>query len=266
MPTRTRRTGRGRRVARELDGMVSGWYPVRSRTGHVMGSRGMTGPVPSAVMSTPPAGLRARRPVTTLFAVITTATMALGVAPPAVFAASTAPAAAACVPTVNPDWSAARVWDEAALDAIRRDLPRPTVHARNLFHMSAAMWDAWAAYDPTAQGYFTTDKLHASDVEAARSEAISYAAYRILSAALRHGAGRATASPEFDATIASQCYDADVTTIEGDTPAALGNRIAATAIAYGLTDGSNEQENYTAPATYAPVNEPLIVDRARAPR
>ena len=92
---------------------------------------------------------------------------------------------------MNPDWSAARVWDEAALDAIRRDLPRPTVHARNLFHMSAAMWDAWATYDPTAQGYFTTQKLHATGRRgAARSEAISYAAYRILSEryANAHGA------------------------------------------------------------------------------
>ena len=44
--------------------------------------------------------------------------------------------------------------DEAVLDAIRRALPAPTVHARNLFHLSAAMWDAWAAYDPDAAGYF----------------------------------------------------------------------------------------------------------------
>ena len=35
----------------------------------------------------------------------------------------------------------------ALLDAIRRDVPAPTVHARNLFHLAAAMWDAWAAYD-----------------------------------------------------------------------------------------------------------------------
>ena len=48
--------------------------------------------------------------------------------------------------------SVARVWDEALLDAIRRDVPAPTVHARNLFHTSAAMWDAWAAYDPDADG------------------------------------------------------------------------------------------------------------------
>ncbi len=59
--------------------------------------------------------------------------------------------------------------------------------------------------------------------------------------------------------MASQCYDIAVTTTEGDTPAALGNRIAAAAIAYGLADGSNEQDNYATPASYTPVNKPLIV-------
>ena len=34
----------------------------------------------------------------------------------------------------HPEWSVARRWDEATLDAIRRALPAPTVHARNLFH------------------------------------------------------------------------------------------------------------------------------------
>src|SRR5665811_168606 len=80
----------------------------------------------------------------------------------------------------HPEWSVARRWDEAMLDAIRRALPAPTVHARNLFHVSAAMWDAWATYDPQPSGYFTHEKQTASDVTAARNEAISYAAYRCL--------------------------------------------------------------------------------------
>jgi len=67
--------------------------------------------------------------------------------------------------------SVARVWDEAILDAIRRDVPAPTVHARNLFHVSAAMWDAWAAYDPTADGYLVHEKRSADDVRAAREAA-----------------------------------------------------------------------------------------------
>ena len=80
----------------------------------------------------------------------------------------------------HPEWSVARRWDEALLDAIRRALPNPAVHARNLYHLSAAMWDAWATYDPTADGLFFVEKHSAPDVSAARNEAISYAAYRVL--------------------------------------------------------------------------------------
>jgi hypothetical protein len=80
----------------------------------------------------------------------------------------------------HPEWSVARRWDEALLDAIRRALPNPPVHARNLFHTSVAMWDAWAAYDPGVSGYLVKEKDTASDVAAARDEAISYAAYRVL--------------------------------------------------------------------------------------
>ena len=74
----------------------------------------------------------------------------------------------------------ARDWNEALLDAIRLDYPAPTVHSRNLFHVSAAMWDAWAAYDPQATGFFLDESATAVDVQAAREEAISYAAYRVL--------------------------------------------------------------------------------------
>ena len=50
--------------------------------------------------------------------------------------------------------SVARQWDDTLLESIRKDTPRPPVHARNLFHTSVAMYDAWAAFDADAQGYF----------------------------------------------------------------------------------------------------------------
>jgi len=49
--------------------------------------------------------------------------------------------------------SVAREWNEVLLEAIRNDFARPTVHAHNLFHVSVAMYDAWAAYDDVAQTY-----------------------------------------------------------------------------------------------------------------
>src|SRR5690606_19940028 len=48
------------------------------------------------------------------------------------------------------------------------------------------------------------------------------------------------------------------TSLVGDSPAALGNRIAATVLAFGLFDGSNESNGY-ANRFYEPVNPPLIM-------
>src|SRR3990172_4772709 len=106
--------------------------------------------------------------------------------------------APACPPAAeHPEWTVARRWDEALLDAIRRALPNPPVHARNLFHTSVAMWDAWAAYDRTAQGYIDTEKASATDVPAARNEAISYAAYRVLTSRFIKSVGADESLSEF---------------------------------------------------------------------
>jgi hypothetical protein len=165
----------------------------------------------------------------------------------------------ACPPAAShPEWSVARRWDEALLDAIRRALPNPPVHARNLFHTSVAMWDAWATYDPHASGYIVKEKNSAPNVASARNEAISYAAYRVLSARFIKAVGAEESLSEFSDVMDSLCYPLDVTTTEGNAPAAVGNRIAAAVLAYGKTDGSNEANGYAAP-DYKPVNPPLVV-------
>jgi hypothetical protein len=164
-----------------------------------------------------------------------------------------------CPPMTNhPEWSVARRWDEALLDAVRRALPAPTVHARNLFHMSVAMWDAWAAYEPGASGYIVKEKDTAQDVAEARSEAISYAAYRVLSARYIKSVGAQDSLSEFADIMDGLCYPVTVTAAEGGAAAAVGNRIAAAVLAAGLSDGSNETDGYADPA-YSPVNPPLVV-------
>lgn len=55
--------------------------------------------------------------------------------------------------------------------AIRIDKPHPPVHARNLFSLSGAMYDAWAAYDATAVGCAYRAKHAGADVAAAQREA-----------------------------------------------------------------------------------------------
>ncbi|HEV7665904.1 MAG TPA: hypothetical protein VGQ62_20400, partial [Chloroflexota bacterium] len=167
-----------------------------------------------------------------------------------------------CPPVAeHPEWSVARRWDEATLDAIRRALPAPNVHARNLFHTSAAMWDAWAAYEPTAVGYFVTDKYTAADTSVARDEAISYAAYRVLTARYIGSVGGDQSLSEFADLMDTLCYPLDATTTDGNSPAAIGNRIASAVLTYGLTDGSNQAGGYTDPE-YSSVNPPLVVARS----
>lgn len=164
----------------------------------------------------------------------------------------------ACVRGEHDGESVARIWNEQLLGLIREVVPAPTVHARNLFHLSAAMWDAWAAYDPNADGYFVAEKAQADDVRAARETAMSFAAYRILLWRYATVSDLATAADKLAATMASLCYRTDFDSTTGDSPAALGNRIADAVLVFGRTDGSLEDERYVDLA-YSPVNDPLEV-------
>ncbi|MGE5273831.1 MAG: FG-GAP-like repeat-containing protein, partial [Verrucomicrobiota bacterium] len=155
--------------------------------------------------------------------------------------------------------SVARVWDDVALE-IDPATDNPALQARNLFHLSAAMWDAWSAYEPRSTGYFLTEKHRADAPLAARDAAISYAAYRLLVWRASFRPNLARSFGRLTATMRALCYEPGFTDTHGDSPAALGNRIAAAAIAYGRRDGSHEDQHYLDP-TYVPVNEPLVVSQ-----
>ena len=156
--------------------------------------------------------------------------------------------------------SVARLWNEQILDAIRLDNPRPPVHARNLFHLSAAMYDAWAAYDTTAAQYLTEEFPIWNNPKRDREIAISFAAYRLLSERYseKYALGFATSQARFDAQMNALGLDKNYKQTSGDIPAAVGNRIAAAILKHGKTDGSNEAQNF-ADASYTPINKPLIV-------
>ncbi|WP_223154606.1 FG-GAP-like repeat-containing protein [Aestuariibaculum sediminum] len=167
------------------------------------------------------------------------------------------------------DQSVARLWNETLLSLIRKDYARPTVHARNLFHTSVALYDAWAVYDDHASPYLLGNTVHGftSDFEGfqttenlieARKKSISYAAYRLLSERFAHAPNPGLSQSILDETMASLGYDMTITDTDYSTGSsiALGNYIAKEIIAYGLQDGSNETNLY-ANKYYEPVNEPL---------
>lgn len=168
------------------------------------------------------------------------------------------------------DPSVARQWNEQLLHAISIDTARPTVHARNLFHLSTAMYDAWSAYDATAAQLIHHEKLSAGDIEAARNEAISYAAYnlikhRFVSGPAGIGPGRNETIIDLDFQMSILGYDPSFNSTVGNSPAALGNRVAQAVINHALVDGSNETGNYASPPGFAPVNPPLTFELPGAP-
>ena len=157
----------------------------------------------------------------------------------------------------------AHQWNEQLLEAIRNDFARPTVHARNLYHSSILMYDCWAAYDTTQSetvflgktydGFlcaFEQDSLEVpSDLEdrqEAQEVAMTYATYRLI----RH---RYVDSPQAESTmdnIYAQMVFQELDTSFNSTDyatygaPALGNYLAEQLIAYGMTDGSNEANDY----------------------
>ena len=153
--------------------------------------------------------------------------------------------------------SIAREWNEALLGAIRADLARPPVHARNLWHVSIAMWDAWAAYDPDAAQFLHEEKLSAVDIAAARAETLSFAVYRILEERFLFSPGEAESMAAFEAIMLAHGYDINNFEFFDNTPAALGNRIADTVLNFGYDDNSNEFDDY-ANIFYTPVNPALV--------
>jgi hypothetical protein len=171
----------------------------------------------------------------------------------------------AAIVAAGKDRSIARRWNEQALAAIRRDLPRPTVHARNLFHLSAAMWDAWAAYETPRPGpVFIGERHTADDVAAARRAAISYAAYGILKHRYEKAIGGSATVACLGAVMQDLGYDPADVHDEGDDPIAFGNRVARGVLDKTAHDGSNEADDYS-DASYTPQNPPLVYDSPGAP-
>jgi len=170
--------------------------------------------------------------------------------------------------------SIARIWNEALLGAIRNDFARPTVHARNLFHTSIALYDIWAIYKDTASPYLIGNTVNnfTSNLESFTPEesidesikkAMSYAAYRLLTHRFQNSPGKIESQAKFDIIMSELGYDTSFTDInyENGNAAAFGNYVASVIINYGLQDGSRETTDYDN-GYYAPVNSPMapIID------
>lgn len=158
--------------------------------------------------------------------------------------------------------SMSRLWNDAALDAIRLDFPAPTVHARNLYHLSAIAWDVWRAFeegDSAGSAIFVDERRSAADVAAARDEAIAFAAHRILTERYELSLARPETRLALDNTLTTACgVQSDYASENPDSAAAFGVRVADEVLAATIDDGSLERKAYE-DVDYEPVNPPLVV-------
>ena len=174
---------------------------------------------------------------------------------------------------ISKNVSVARIWNEALLEAIRKDYARPTIHARNLFHTSIAFYDAWAIHFNEPRTYLIGNTLHGYESAFNKfvpqegksisiDKAISYAAYRILTHRFKNSPGAEGSLNRFDLLMEQLGYDSNYISIDysnGDA-AALGNFIGQTVIDYGTLDKSRENSDYDN-EFYEPINPPLDLNQ-----
>ena len=145
------------------------------------------------------------------------------------------------VTVTDPDPTVSVLWDKAVQQAVIDTSPGPTVASRAYSLMHTAIFDAWAAYDPTAIATTFGDdwqRPNAENTDANKHKAMSYAAYEVVSD-LFPGEIRI-----FDRLMADFDYDLDPTTISDlTTPEGIGKYAADSILKSHYDDGSNQLGN-----------------------
>ena len=162
----------------------------------------------------------------------------------------------------DPTPSISVLWDRAAQQAVINTAPGPTIASRAYAIVHTAMFDAWAAYDPTAIATRLGDDLQRPSVEitfANKEEAMSFAAYRVLTELFPDQVNI------FNELMARLGFDPNNTTTEYTTAAGIGNVSAEALMKFRRDDGSNQAGDdpngtigipYSDLSGYEPVNPP----------
>ncbi|NET25051.1 DUF6851 domain-containing protein [Okeania sp. SIO1I7] len=153
------------------------------------------------------------------------------------------------------------LWDRAVQQAVINTAPGPTVASRAYGIVHTATYDAWSAYDPLAVGTQLEDNLQrpqSENTDANKTEAISFAAYRVLSELFP------SEVEIFNDVMAELGFDPNNTTTDTTTAAGIGNVSAEALLAFRRNDGSNQLGNdpngngtpYSDITNYQPLNFP----------
>ena len=180
------------------------------------------------------------------------------------------------------NYTIARKWIDVLLESIRNDFARPTVHARNLFHFSAMLYDIFYLYesflgnnnlkpylinqDIDGINYFLDfDKISINN-ENDIDELISYASNNFLKERFKNSPFFMSSFEIMDSLMITMDFDYnDFDDNYSDSKlSSVGNYISNQYLLYGKNDNSNEDNNYEN-LHYSPVNPPLNLSSSGNP-
>lgn len=147
-------------------------------------------------------------------------------------------------------------WIGAATQGVRNQPQGPTVASRLYGILGTAMYDAWSAYETTPISTVLGDTLQrptSENTQANKEEAISFAAYRVLTELLP------TQTANLTARMNSLGFNPNNTSTDTTTAAGIGNTIAATLMNARRNDGSNQLNGYVDTIGYSTPNTPTQV-------
>lgn len=197
-------------------------------------------------------------------------TVATSVLAAALAAGVTTAASAAAVPSgagpTTADPADARTdnvvlrWNAAALQGVRDSTLGPPMVARALGVLNTCVYDAWAAYDPTADGTRLGGQLRRPAPErilANKNKAVSFAAYRAAVDLFPWD------TAVFDDLMGQLGYDPADLTADRTTPAGVGNVACGAVLDFRHADGSNQlgdlhPGSYSDYTGYQPANDPMV--------
>ena len=150
------------------------------------------------------------------------------------------------------------IWNEAALEEVRRGKMGPPVIARALAVTHTCIYDAWVPYDSQAisTAAVAPRRPSAEHNDTNKATAISFAAYRCLVNLFPAGASR------LETSMRSLGHDPLDASTDPTTPQGIGNAAAAAVIANRRNDGANQYGElrpgaYADYTNYASLNTPM---------
>lgn len=157
--------------------------------------------------------------------------------------------------------SPARIWMDMYLGAIKKDGFGPTIHARNMYHLSAVLYDTWLIYYPQKGDHLFLGKntrgfeFEFEDFELPENKdsalfvSLNYAAFRFMMNRFENYSSKVRVNDELIFLMEdlglNPSYSND--NYSEGSPAALGNYIANKMHEFGLSEPAGDEDGYEGP-------------------